>query len=105
MTADSSLHVEAVAPIADADGPADTALRISDVSYRYSGDDVVRHVSFDVRKGEFFCLLGPSGSGKSTLLSLISGLLTPSTGAIWLGSQNLVAVPTRRRNIGFVFQE
>ncbi len=44
-------------------------------------------VSFDVRAGEFVCLVGASGCGKSTILNLIAGLERPSTGTIELGGE------------------
>jgi NitT/TauT family transport system ATP-binding protein len=58
-------------------------------------------VSFDVRSGEFVSILGPSGCGKSTLVSLISGLLSPSTGRIAIDGK---VVATPQTHIGIVFQ-
>jgi NitT/TauT family transport system ATP-binding protein len=43
---------------------------------------VLRNLSFDVRQGDFTCILGPSGCGKSTLLNLVAGFLKPDTGSI-----------------------
>lgn len=60
---------------------------------------------------ETVALLGRSGAGKSTLLRLIAGLIQPDTGYIRLGDTMLFdaakahAVPSHKRNIGFVFQE
>lgn len=42
----------------------------------------LRDVSFDVRRGETFCIIGENGSGKSTLLQLVAGILQPTEGAI-----------------------
>ena len=41
----------------------------------------VRDVSFDVKKGETFCIIGENGSGKSTLLQMVAGILQPSSGS------------------------
>jgi NitT/TauT family transport system ATP-binding protein len=64
--------------------------------------DALGHVSFDVQRGEFVCLVGPSGCGKSTLLRIVAGLLCPTTGHVYLNGR-----PQDRasRRIGLVFQE
>ncbi len=46
--------------------------------------NALKDISFDLREGEFVCLVGPSGCGKSTLLNLIAGLEKPDTGEIIL---------------------
>ncbi len=68
------------------------------------------NVSFSMRKGEFAAVVGESGSGKSTLLNCIGGLDNPTSGKVYLDSEDLFAMSEnrrtvfRRRNIGFVFQ-
>lgn len=62
----------------------------------------LENVSFTVRSKEFLCVLGPSGSGKSTLLRILSGLLQPTTGEVYLHGQMVDGAP---RNVGFVFQK
>lgn len=63
---------------------------------------VLDGISFQVREGEFLCLVGASGCGKTTLLKLIAGLERPAAGAIFLRDKQ-VDRPSRR--VGFVFQE
>jgi NitT/TauT family transport system ATP-binding protein len=46
--------------------------------------NALNDISFDVREGEFVCVVGPSGCGKSTLLNLVAGLETPDSGTILL---------------------
>lgn len=60
----------------------------------------------DIRFGdaEVACLLGPSGCGKTTLMRIIAGLETPTAGRILFGGTDITSVPTRRRNVGMVFQ-
>ncbi|WP_309121126.1 heme ABC transporter ATP-binding protein [Paenibacillus sp.] len=55
-------------------------IRATNVSKRYESVPVLSDVSFQVREGEFFGILGPNGSGKTTLLKLLSGLERPDAG-------------------------
>jgi len=70
----------------------------------------LRGVSLDVQRGEFVAIMGPSGCGKSTLLHLLGGLLSPTSGSIFIDGEDLSKVSDakrtdiRRRKIGFVFQ-
>lgn len=71
---------------------------------------VLRDVSFEIGANEFVCIMGPSGSGKTTLLHLLSGLDTPSSGAIEVQGRNLAELGDRQRTllrrdaVGYVFQ-
>jgi spermidine/putrescine transport system ATP-binding protein len=65
----------------------------------------VDDVDLDVREGEFFTILGPSGSGKSTLLQMVSGIETPTSGEIRLGSDVVNDVKPYNRKTSLVFQE
>jgi NitT/TauT family transport system ATP-binding protein len=62
----------------------------------------LEQVSFSVFPQEFVCILGPSGSGKTTLLRLLSGLLLPSSGKIYIDGE---VVTGPQRGMGFVFQK
>ena len=46
-------------------------------------------INIDIKKGEFICLLGPSGCGKSTLLGIISGLIKPDEGNVFLNGKKI----------------
>jgi NitT/TauT family transport system ATP-binding protein len=59
-------------------------------------------ISFEIRQGQFVCLVGPSGCGKSTLLQIIAGLLPPSRGSLEVGGQ---AVTRPGPDRGMVFQK
>ncbi|AOP35986.1 ATP-binding protein [Leptospira tipperaryensis] len=71
---------------------------------------VVRGVTFQLKKGEFVSLTGRSGSGKSTLLYMLSGLDRPSSGRVFLDGKDLFELQSkeahsfRNQHIGFVFQ-
>lgn len=57
-----------------------------------------------IQRGEFVALLGPSGCGKSTALNCISGLLSLTSGGIWLDDTRIDVLPSERRGFGMVFQ-
>lgn len=63
---------------------------------------VLSGIHFEVKAGEFVCLIGPSGSGKTTLIRLIAGLQKPTRGSIWLDDQPVLE-PTPR--IALMFQD
>ena len=60
------------------------------------------HLSFEVERQQFICIVGPSGCGKSTLLRLLAGLLLPSEGRVLFDGQPLTGP---RRRLGLVFQK
>ena len=70
----------------------------------------VRNVSFDVREGETFVIMGLSGSGKSTLVRCLSRLIEPTRGEVLIDGEDLLAMSkqqlrdVRRHKIGMVFQ-
>ena len=72
-------------------------------TYRTRDGDVpsLRPLDFTINDGEFFVVVGPSGCGKSTLLKMLAGLLAPTTGAIRLEGNSIVAP---HGDVGIVFQ-
>jgi len=81
-------------------GSSLTIDRITQV-FEKNGEPLValQNVSLKVRKGEFLTLVGPSGCGKSTLLKIIAGLLSPTSGSVYLG-RNAIVEP--REEIGLI---
>jgi len=77
-------------------------------TYPQAGVTALRGVSLEIRRGEFFGLMGPSGSGKSTLLNMIGALDRPTSGEVWLNGRPLSKEPdldrVRAREVGFIFQ-
>ena len=83
-------------------------LRVENICKSFSGVPVLRDVSFDVRPGEVHALAGANGAGKSTLMNIVSGVLTPDSGAIlWDGVPVELKTPADGRALGisFVHQE
>ena len=77
---------------------------------KYNSVIGVSNVSFDVNKGEIFCVMGLSGSGKSTLVRHINRLLEPTSGKILINNQDVMLFDKenlqelRNKKIGMVFQ-
>ena len=70
--------------------------------------EVLKDISFDLKKGSILTIKGPSGSGKSTLLSLLGTLDTQDSGDITINNKNLKDYDdfseVRNNHIGFIFQ-
>jgi branched-chain amino acid transport system ATP-binding protein len=84
-----------------------TVLTIDSVSRSFGGVYAVRDVSLAVDEGETRAVIGPNGAGKSTLFNLISGHLSPESGTVRYGTENLgrLAPHVRARlGIAIVFQ-
>lgn len=60
----------------------DYAIEMEHVWFSYEGNEVLRDVSFSLKKGEFLGIIGPNGGGKTTLLKLMLGILKPDRGRI-----------------------
>lgn len=68
---------------------AGSILACTNLSFGYHGTPILADISFSVDKGEVVVLCGPNGAGKTTLLKLLSGVLTPSQGEIFLSGMPL----------------
>ena len=87
------------------DPAGEVVVQVEGLRHRYGDREALRGVSFDVRRGEIFGLLGPNGGGKTTLLHVLATLLEPTGGAARVAGADVVREPARvRRRIGVVFQ-
>jgi ATP-binding cassette, subfamily C, bacterial len=82
-------------------------LRLDKVSFGYGKRHVLRDASLTVPAGSFAVIVGPSGAGKTTVADLLTGLLRPQQGRVWIDDLPLDSVDLRRwrRMIGYVPQE
>ncbi|GAA3672499.1 ABC transporter ATP-binding protein [Nonomuraea antimicrobica] len=81
-------------------------IRLEGVGHSYDGGRTwaLKPTTWTWHSSRAYALLGPSGCGKSTLLNIISGLLTPTVGRIFLDDRDVTGVPTAGREIAQVFQ-
>jgi glycerol transport system ATP-binding protein len=67
-------------------------------------DFAVKELDLTWEDGGAYALLGPSGCGKTTLLGIMSGLLKPSHGTVWMDGRDVTLLPPAQRNVAQVFQ-
>ncbi|GGG10621.1 ABC transporter ATP-binding protein [Lysinibacillus alkalisoli] len=90
-------------------------LKVNNVNKTYGkGTQVfkaLQNISFTVDEGEFIGVMGPSGAGKSTLLNVLATIDNPTSGDIFIGSDNVAKMKDkaladfRRDHLGFIFQD
>jgi ABC-type polar amino acid transport system ATPase subunit len=88
---------------------------VSNLVKRYGPNEIIKGISFEVRKGEVHSIIGPSGGGKSTFLRCINGLEPFQGGEVRVGGHVLTPATNPRsdarlleavrRQVGFVFQQ
>lgn len=64
-----------------------TLLECKDLTKKYGHKTAIDHISLAIESGHIIGLLGPNGSGKTTLIKMINGLLTPTSGTLYLHEQ------------------
>jgi spermidine/putrescine transport system ATP-binding protein len=79
-------------------------LEFRNISKKFGDIVAVDNVSFTIKDGEFFSLLGSSGCGKTTLLRIAAGLEMPDSGRVVLNGQDITDLPPNKRPVNTVFQ-
>lgn len=82
-------------------------LSLKDVSFYYNEIPVLNSINLKVYKNESLAIIGESGSGKSTLMNILSGLIIPTRGEMYVDNISLKSlnVNTYRNKIGYIAQE
>jgi branched-chain amino acid transport system ATP-binding protein len=75
---------------ADHEAAANT-LRVEKLSKWFGGLQVFKDISFEVEAGEILGVIGPNGAGKTTLINVMCGMLTPTSGQVFLGGKDITA--------------
>lgn len=107
VVVDASKEAKSAAPVKMACAAKDLKKE-----YVLKGETVraLRGVTFEVPEGDYVAIMGPSGSGKSTLLNLLGCLDQPTSGSLFLGTDDVARMSddqladVRSKRIGFVFQ-
>ncbi|MDD5433481.1 MAG: ATP-binding cassette domain-containing protein, partial [Candidatus Pacebacteria bacterium] len=81
-------------------------IEVKNLTKKFGNFTAVDNISFNVAKGEVFAFLGPNGAGKSTTIKMLTTLLSPTSGEIFLDGHNPTINPDEvRRSFGIVFQD
>src|SRR5580658_9975629 len=81
-------------------------IRVENLVKKFGELAAVNDVSFDVKKGEIFAFLGPNGAGKTTTIKVLTTLLKPTSGTVYLnGLDPVKSHHEARRSFGIVFQD
>ena len=85
-----------------------TIIEFKNVSLSYGNRLILDNISFKINEGQIFGMLGPNGVGKSTIFNLITGLITPKHGKIFINGQDATSYPiylrTKKFKVGYVPQ-
>lgn len=81
-------------------------LKVEKLTKHFGSNKAVDDVSFEVKSGEIFSLIGPNSSGKTTIIKSIAGLLQPTSGSIQVGGYEVVKNPEEAKaQIGYIPDE
>jgi sulfonate transport system ATP-binding protein len=77
-------------------------IEVKNLTKHFGDLHVLDDINFNIKKGEFICIVGPTGCGKTTFLNLLTRIYMPSKGDLYIDGE--LADP-RKHNLAFVFQE
>ena len=83
-------------------------LEVKDLQKTIKKTNIIKGISLEVKSGEVVGLLGPNGAGKTTTFYMICGLISPSSGSVFLDGVDVTKVPLHKRahmGIGYLPQE
>ncbi|MBV8121075.1 MAG: ABC transporter ATP-binding protein [Alphaproteobacteria bacterium] len=95
MTVNPSLAAASSAEVAE-DGKAAALLRTEDLTIRFGGLTALDHVNFAVPRSEVCAIIGPNGAGKSTFFNCLTGVLHPTSGAIFFAGADITGLPPNK---------
>lgn len=81
---------------------SDYKVEVHDLCKNFGNLEVLKKCNFNVRTGEFICVVGPTGCGKTTFLNTLTCLIPPTSGEILINGEK---ADPKKHNLSFVFQE
>jgi ABC-2 type transport system ATP-binding protein len=85
---------------------SENIIEVKNLVKKFGDFTAVNDINFSVKKGEVFAFLGPNGAGKSTTIKMLTTLLHPTSGEVWLDGHNVTENPAEtRKSFGIVFQD
>jgi len=79
-------------------------LKLKDLSIKL-GEFQLKNINLELKKGDYYVLLGKSGVGKTVLLEIVAGLIKPNTGQVILHNEDITHNKIQNRKVGIVFQD
>lgn len=84
-------------------------IELKNIGISFDNQELLKNINLVVEKGETFVLVGPSGQGKSVMIKMMSGILTPTGGQVFIEGEDLSVEGSRRRQLikkmGMLFQK
>ncbi|MEJ7519287.1 ATP-binding cassette domain-containing protein [Staphylococcus saprophyticus] len=82
-------------------------LELKNITYKIDNRDIINDINLKIEAGDTIAIVGPSGSGKSTLLRLISNLISPTKGELYLNDKPYEQINPEqlRMNVSYLLQE
>ena len=72
-------------------------ISVKSLSKKFDNIEALKDINFEIKKGDIVGFLGPNGAGKTTLVKVISGLIQPTVGNVFLNNINITKYPTFKR--------
>ncbi len=79
-------------------------IRIKDLSKDWK-EFRLKNINLEIKKGEYFVILGPTGAGKTMLLETIAGFYFPDSGEIRIEGHDVTDLPPELRRVGFIYHD
>ena len=76
----------------------ETKIKVDDLTIAYGDFVLMQNVSFEVKKGDVFIIMGGSGCGKSSLLRVLTGLVPPAKGDVFINEVNFATAPQAEKD-------